>query len=73
MDGTFPDMFRRHRSDPDPTIAASFSDRLEAIARLPRATGAHVDERPMRARLAASTAVGLRTRLSQPVAASTRG
>jgi hypothetical protein len=65
-------MFRRHRSDPDPTIAASFSDRLEAIARLPRATGAYVDERPLRARLAASTAVGLRTRLSQPVA-STRG
>ena len=70
---TLADMFRRHRSDPDPTIAATLRTRLDSIALTTRADTAAFDPRMVRGRLAGSASVGLRDRLGRPALATPRG
>lgn len=68
-------MFRRHRIDPDPTMAATMRDRLAALSVTSRTELSALDRQMVRGRLAASasTAHGLRVRLRQPLASSPRG
>jgi hypothetical protein len=66
-------MFRRHRTDPDPTVAATLRSRLDSIALTTRADTAAFDPRLVRGRLAGSASVGLRDRLGRPTLASPRG
>jgi hypothetical protein len=72
MQGTLPDMFRRHRTNPDPTAAAAMRSRLDAIAMTSGGTAAF-DPRLVRGRLASSTAVGLRDRLGRTALSTPRG
>jgi hypothetical protein len=65
-------MFRHHRNDPDPTVTDSLRHRLDALAVSRRAVP-DCDARPVRGRLAASAALGLRSRLAQPALSTTRG
>jgi hypothetical protein len=67
------DMFRRHRSDPDPTIAATLRSRLDSIALTTRADAPAFDPRLVRGRLAGSASAGLRDRLGRPALSSSRG
>ena len=65
---TVPDMFRRHRTDPDRDrgrVADAFHDRLAASAVTVRTAPPHVDARGLRGRLGASASVGLRDRLGR--------
>jgi hypothetical protein len=66
-------MFRRHRSDPDPTTLATLRTRLDSIALARSADTAAFDPRAVRGRLAASASVGLRDRLGRPGLATPRG
>jgi hypothetical protein len=73
MGGSLPDMFNRHRNDPDPTVIATVRSRLESIALTTRADTAAFDARLVRGRLAASASVGLRDRLGRAALAGPRG
>jgi hypothetical protein len=66
-------MFRRHRTDPDPTIAATMRSRLDSIAVTTRAESAAFDPRLVRGRLAGSGSIGLRDRLGGRALATPRG
>jgi hypothetical protein len=66
-------MFRRHRSDPDPSVAATLRSRLESVAVTTRADAAGFDPRHVRGRLAGSSSVGLRDRLGRPALSTPRG
>ena len=59
-------MFTRHRIHPDPTSAADFRDRLDALAAMPRVYPLPPDPRRVRGRLAVSASGGLRRRLARP-------
>jgi len=65
-------MFRRHRTDPDPTVAAAFRSRLDSMALTARADAAAFDQRVVRGRLAGSASVGLRDRLGRPAPSNPR-
>jgi hypothetical protein len=65
-------MFRQHRNGPDLSATDSLRHRLDAFTSSGRETPDR-DERPVRGRLAASAALGLRSRLAQPALATTRG
>jgi hypothetical protein len=73
MRGTVADMFRRHRSDPDPSFMATVRTRLDSLAVTTRADTATYDARLVRGRLAASASVGLRDRLGRPALSNQRG
>jgi hypothetical protein len=66
---TVPDMFTRHRTDPDrrqaEALAASFHDRLAGALLSSRTDPPRIDRRNLRHRLAASTGAGLRDRLDR--------
>jgi hypothetical protein len=70
---SLPDMFRSHRSDPDPTIVATLRTRLDSIALTTRADATAFDSRLVRGRLAASSSAGLRDRLGRPALSAPRG
>jgi hypothetical protein len=72
MDDILGHMFRRHRSDPDPTTVLAFRTRLEAIALTARSETNEFDPRRLRGRLARPTSVGLRDRLGRAALAAPR-
>jgi hypothetical protein len=72
MHGTFRDMFKRHRSDPDPTVVTALRDRLDSIALTARAESAAFDTGLVRGRLAGSATVGLRDRLGRQTLSTPR-
>ena len=65
MRGTFPDMFKRHRIDPDPTVVTALRDRLDSIALTARAESAALNAGMVRGRLIGSATIGLRDRLGR--------
>jgi hypothetical protein len=72
MQGTLPHMFKRHRSDPDPTVVPAMRDRLDSIVSTARAESAAFDAGMVRGRLAGSATVGLRDRLGRQTLSTTR-
>jgi hypothetical protein len=68
---TVPDMFRRHRTDPDreiASVASAFHDRLAGASVSARTDPPRIDPRNLRVRLG-TPAVGLRDRLDRRVSA----
>jgi len=68
---TVPDMFRRHRTDPDrdtASLVSAFHDRLAGSLVTTRTDPPRVDPRNLRVRLG-TPAVGLRDRLDRRVSA----
>ena len=68
---TVPDMFRRHRTDPDRevmSLVSAFHDRLAGTMVTARTDPPRIDPRHLRARLGAP-AIGLRDRLDRRVGA----
>jgi len=68
---TVPDMFRRHRTDPDrdtASVVSAFHDRLAGSLVTTRTDPPRVDPRNLRVRLG-TPAVGLRDRLDRRVSA----
>ena len=65
-------MFNRHRTDPEPTIGAPTRDRRGDVAVLDSTDAPSFDRAAVRARLAASASVGLRSRLARPALSTTR-
>jgi hypothetical protein len=68
---TVPDMFRRHRTDPDrdtASVVSAFHDRLAGSMVMARTDRPRVDPRDLRMRLGAP-AVGLRDRIDRRLGA----
>ncbi len=67
---TVPNMFRRHRTDPDSDLASvvnAFHDRLAGTMVTLRTDPPRVDHRELRGRLGGPTGIGLRARLDRPL------
>ena len=66
--GTVPDMFTRHRTEPDRVtdpLAQSFHDRLAGSLLVGRTDPPRIDARELRHRLGGSPRAGLRDRLDR--------
>lgn len=67
---TVPDMFRRHRTDPDRDLASvvsAFHDRLAGTMVTVRTDPPRVERHELRDRLGSHAGVGLRARLDRPL------
>lgn len=67
---TVPDMFRRHRTDPDRDLASvvsAFHERLAGTMVTERTDSPRVDRHELRDRLGGHAGVGLRARLDRPL------
>ena len=69
---TLPDMFSRHRTHPERTAGAPARDDRHAVAVLDRTETRSIDAGAVRARLTASTSVGLRDRIGRSALATSR-
>jgi hypothetical protein len=68
-------MFRRHRSDPEPTLGGPLHDRLDSLAVSTRTERSPANRSLVRRHLATSAwaSHGLRSRLGQPTLSTPRG
>ena len=67
---TVPDMFRRHRTDPDrdlASIVSAFHERLAGTMVTMRTDPPRVERNELRDRLGGHAGVGLRARLDRPL------
>ena len=70
---TVPDMFTRHRTDPDrrvESLAESFHERLAGTLLSSRTDPPRVDGRNLRSRLGGTAGIGLRDRLDRRLSAT---
>jgi hypothetical protein len=70
---TVPDMFTRHRTDPDrraESLAESFHDRLAGTLLSNRTDPPRIDGRNLRSRLSGTAGIGLRDRLDRRLSAT---
>jgi hypothetical protein len=65
-------MFNRHRTHPERTAGAPARDDRHAVAVLDRTEARSFDAAAVRARLSASTSVGLRDRIGRSALATSR-
>ena len=72
MKGTLHNMFKRHRTVPEPTVVPAVRDRLDSIAWTAHAESAVLDAGLVRGRLTASASVGLRDRLNRQALSTPR-
>jgi hypothetical protein len=72
MDDILADMFRRHRSDPEPTTTSVLRDRLNSVESAALVESRALDARLVRGRLTGSATIGLRDRLARQTLSAPR-